>query len=260
MNAFHAGVRMIFCAALFLMGTGHFGDGAQAQQLELDVVSNADSASVYVDGTWVGRIADAPFSISATSRVVVVQAPGDGIWSIDPLRFELPSDSRPRISLDASFAIHYRFDSVPSGASVFSGSKKLGLTPLMHKSERPLSDMVRIQLEGYQEVQIEPGSAIWNHIPVQLEALDRLGEAVGSHHIVDDKGPNWVNIAVTASAFAAGALAVHYRTKADNRFEDYGVSGKESLRSDIRRLDVQSGVALGVMQAGLGFVAFRLAF
>ena len=61
-------------------------------------------------------------------------------------------------------------------------------------------------------------------------------------------------------ALAASALAIHFRTKADNRFDDYHEKGNLSLKSDIRRLDVQSGVALGVMQLGLGVVVFRLAF
>jgi len=84
--------------------------------------------------------------------------------------------------------------------------------------------------------------------------------AVGSEHIVPKARKDWVSIAATASAFAAGALAIHFRTRADNRFSDYQKSGKESLRSDVQRLDVQSGVALGVMHAGLGIVVFRLAF
>jgi hypothetical protein len=233
---------------------------AGAQDRRLEIVSNVDSAAVYVDGAWVGIVADSPFQIARSASNVTVRASEEGIWSIEPQWFELPTDSDGPIKLDALFDYHYRFESVPSGAGVFSGQQKLGLTPLLYRSEGPLQDMVRIQLDGYREVSLSPGSDIWNHVPVSLTPVTPMAEAVRSDHIMTEKGPNWVNIAVTAGSVVAGALAVHYRTKADNRFDDYGVSGKESLRSDIRRLDVQSGVALGAMQAGLGFVAFRLAF
>jgi len=65
-------------------------------------------------------------------------------------------------------------------------------------------------------------------------------------------------MAVAALSFTAAVLAIHYRTKADNRFDDYASSGSASLRAKINRLDRQSGIALGTMQLGLGFVAVRL--
>lgn len=260
MKALISAVRHIALALSFVMASHSLVESVHAQEMELEIVTNADSAAVFADGAWVGLAVDGPFRIPAATREVVVRAPGAGIWSIDPLRFELDRERQGRLSLKASFPFHYRFESIPSGASVFAGSQRIGVTPMLHKSDRPLNELVRMELKGFHATMIEPGSAIWNHVPVRLEPNAQVNEAVRSNHIVEEKRPNWVNIAVSASALAAGALAVHYRTKADNRFDDFGVTGKASLRSDIRRLDVQSGVALGVMQAGLGFVAFRLAF
>lgn len=241
------------CSLTVLPGT------VQGQDRQLILTSNADSAGVWVDGAWMGTVEDAPFMIASTARQVVVRPPGNDIWSINPLHFDLGKETADAITLDAAFEYHYRIESIPSGAHVFLGETGVGITPTTHRTPEPLQEMIRLELEGYKPGEVEPGQNLWNHVSTTMEPLPSLAEAVRSDHVVSGKGPNWVNIAVTASAFAAGALAVHYRTKADNRFDDYGVTGKESLRSDIRRLDVQSGVALGVMQAGLGFVAIRLA-
>lgn len=245
------------CALTLLLAIGP--TEANGQQRQLALTSNADSAGVWVDGAWLGSVEDGPFMIASSAREVVVRPPGNGLWSINPLRFDLEEVSGESIILDASFEHHYRIESIPSGASVFLGETGLGKTPMIHRSPVPLEQMIRLELSGYTSETIEAGTRLWNHVSVPMTPAGSMAEAIGSNHVLDEKGPNWVNIAVTASAFVAGALAVHYRTKADNRFDDYGVTGKESLRSDIRRLDVQSGVALGVMQAGLGFVAVRLA-
>lgn len=74
------------------------------------------------------------------------------------------------------------------------------------------------------------------------------------------KNRAWISYAAAGTSVAAGILAVHFRTKADNRFDDYLESGSSSLKRQVKRLDVQSGVALGVMQVGVGVVAFRMIF
>jgi len=78
---------------------------------------------------------------------------------------------------------------------------------------------------------------------------------------VDTVPPNnkWIAIAAGASVLA-GVAAIHFRTKADNRFNDYLKTGDNRLKKQVKSLDVQSGAALGVMQIGVGIIAFRLIF
>ena len=71
---------------------------------------------------------------------------------------------------------------------------------------------------------------------------------------------NWIDYVAIGTAIAGGILAVHYRTKADNRFDDYNETRDPALKSDVKQLDLYSGVALGAMQVGLGVIAFRLIF
>ncbi len=231
-----------------------------AQQRQLTVSSNADSAMVYVDGNWVGLVSGSPFSIPQGAQSVTVRPPLGGAWSIEPLWFDVSEQTGARTELNAAFDHHYQFVSAPSGAFVFHGQQQLGVTPFLHRTPSPLTEDIRFSLPGYMDVRMKAGDDLWNRVPATLEPLASTAEAVRSDHILEDRGPDWINVSATATAFIAGALAIHYRTKADNRFDDFGVTGKQSLRSDIRRLDVQSGVALGVMQAGLGLVAIRLAF
>ena len=70
----------------------------------------------------------------------------------------------------------------------------------------------------------------------------------------------WISLAAAGTSIAAGVLAIHFRTKADNRFEDYLETGSPALKRRVQRLDVQSGIALGAMQVGVGVIAFRMIF
>ena len=74
------------------------------------------------------------------------------------------------------------------------------------------------------------------------------------------KRRNWISFAAAGTSILAGALAIHLRTKADNRFETYLKTGNPTLKTTVKRLDLQSGMALGVMQVGVGIIAFRLIF
>ncbi|MEQ9104384.1 MAG: hypothetical protein RIE53_06765 [Rhodothermales bacterium] len=76
----------------------------------------------------------------------------------------------------------------------------------------------------------------------------------------DVRKRRWIDVVSLSGAVVAGALAVHYRTKADNRFEDWEADKRPQLKRDIQRLDVLSGVSTGVMQVGIGVFAFRLVF
>jgi len=230
---------------------------AVAQEKRVSVTSNVDSAAVFIDDAWVGRAADSPFFVASDASVVTVRLPWLSAWSIEPLHFDLESGDT---SVKAEFPFHYRFESVPSGATVFEGSNQLGKTPFTHRTDKALDGSVRVSLPGYLDAVPNLDTAIWSKVRVEMLPDAASSLAVGSEHIVPKARKDWVSIAATASAFAAGALAIHFRTRADNRFSDYQKSGKESLRSDVQRLDVQSGVALGVMHAGLGIVVFRLAF
>ncbi len=74
------------------------------------------------------------------------------------------------------------------------------------------------------------------------------------------KKRTWITYAAAGASLLAGAVAIHLRTKADSRFNSYLESGSPVLKREIKRLDFQSGMALGVMQVGVGIIAFRLVF
>lgn len=248
--------NMAFAIVMFLSAGAAVG-----QSKTLSISSNLNSATVYVDGEWLGVVGQAPFQIASNAESVRVTASEPGIWSVEPLLFDLTQESGSTISLEAVFPQTIRVESIPSGARVFnSRGVQLGVTPLQWTTDEPITEELTVAIGAHESITFIPGSEVWNR---HLFLLKRLTPEVGvvpARVLGEKPSRRWINKVALTSAFAAGALAVHFRTKADNRFDDYNQTGNRALRGDIRRLDIQSGVALGAVQVGLGVVAIRLAF
>lgn len=233
-----------------------------AQVRSLSVDSNMKAAHVFVDGEWMGRVSHSPFLVAETARQLVVKPEDLDAWAIRPVRFDLTT-GKGDATLDARFPYHYRVESSPPGADVFlispSGNEWLGETPLVHKSPEALMGEFRVAKEGHVAVRLEPGQEFWNHDLVTLRISGQhAAHRVGLTEI--NRRRRWIDVAALSTAAVAGALAVHYRTKADHRFERWQETQDSNLKDRVQRLDVYSGVAVGTMQVGLGVFAFRLIF
>ena len=70
-----------------------------------------------------------------------------------------------------------------------------------------------------------------------------------------------IDVSLGVAALAAGAVAVHYKFRADaldDRYRgDTSERGNEALRQEALRLDRLSAAALGAMQMGVGVLALR---
>ncbi|MEM0964322.1 MAG: prenyltransferase, partial [Bacteroidota bacterium] len=70
------------------------------------------------------------------------------------------------------------------------------------------------------------------------------------------------DLGIGAAALAAGAVAVHFKFRADSvddryRSETSPERGDEALLDEALRLDRYSAAALGAMQVGVGVLALR---
>lgn len=260
-------IRVALVACLILIGLGHLVvPEASGRQAVLIVESNQNDAGVFADGEWIGHASRSPFGLPAGVRQITVSPPGLDAWSIDPIRVELTGSEQDTIRVDAVFPWYYKFESVPLNVAIThvdaDRSMRLGVAPLLHISDEPLTGSFVFEKEGYHSIDRPVQSQLWNRYLVELEPdVEALQAAPDLALRRDDRrSRRWIDVASVTAALAAGALAVHYRTKADNRFETWQETGDPALKDEIQRLDVYSGVALGTMQVGVGIFAFRLAF
>ena len=230
----------------------------------IDLQTNTPYASVYADDVLLGRASQRHFRVPSGTRRIELVVAGKDNWSIPPVFADLPAITRSdTLIVRLDFPHHYRIESTPFGAhvSLSSADLLLGKTPVELTVDDPLNGTLVLELDGYFSEEIQPGREIWNVHAVRMRPIDS-GTAAASRIALapPSKRKKWIDYAALGTAAAAGVVAVHYKFKADRRFETYQETGDPSLRPDIERYDVYSGVALGVMQAGLGLFAIRLIF
>lgn len=121
-------------------------------------------------------------------------------------------------------------------------------SPQLMRVEMILADFV----ENSSELTLR---AIFPEVEPQAE---RPSVNVGLGSVV--KKRKWITYTAAGASLLAGAAAIHFRTKADSRFNSYLETGSPRLKRQIKQLDLKSGVALGAMQIGVGVIAFRLIF
>lgn len=229
----------------------------------LKLRTNVPDALVFIDSKLVGRAREGTFRIQTDARLVQLTAPTLGAWSIEPVSRRLSQvllrSAPDTVEVELTFPYHYYINSAPYGAEVrvrTDSLRQVGRTPVrfaVHGS--PASEIV-LSLDGYREETWVPTTALWNRHVTALDPAE-----TGSSTVlvtVDEKKRWWIDAVSLVVAGAGAATAVHYKFKADRRYEVYSQTGDPSLRPEIRRLDTRSAVGLGVMQAGLALFAIRM--
>lgn len=237
---------------------------AQRQPVTLRVDSNAPEAAVYVDGERIGRAGARFFTIGPGAREVELVLTRRYSWSVPPISARLNHlVAGDTVAITLHFPYYYRFESVPHHAEVrlVNGNRTtpLGYTPTTIERKTPLSGSIDLELDGFRTKTVDPGSSIWNFHSVDLEPLDPAVDPSRLMLSRPERRRRWIDYAAVGTALVAGALAVHFKFEADERFDRYQETGDPDLRRGIKRYDVYSGIALGVMQAGVGVFAIRLA-
>lgn len=229
----------------------------------VSIATNAGDALLFADSVLIGPVTSGFIGVPSSTRRLRVAVRNANTWSVPPIERRL--DARPGDSVEVhlQFPYHYRIESVPFGARVHveRGEEwdNLGTTPLFYTSETPLDGRIVIERPGYAIERVAPGGDVWNRHVVMLKPSDELDPTAAQ---VDWHPPKqrsvWIDYAALGTAVVAGVVAVHYKFKADDLYSTYEETADPALRDDIHAHDVRSGVALGVMQAGLGIFALRL--
>ena len=253
-----------------LLGLSVSSAGAQSiDEVVVAIETNTDDAVVYVDSTFLGGVSKRFFSVPSTAREIRLMAPYQASWSLRPVVGKLPAaggvvpSAGDTVDVQVPFPYSYRIDSSPFGASVThialgdTAEVRLGLTPLTLVRPHPLTGRLRVAKVGYEAMTIEPGTDVWNRHSVALAATGSV--EILPVAIDQPRRRRWIDALALGVAGSAAGVAIHYKFKADRRYDAYAENGDPTLRPAIKRLDVRSGIALGVMQAGLGVFAIRMA-
>ena len=232
-------------------------------QVLVHIETNDVSAAVYADSVYLGLASGSPYWVDHDTDIIRLSTLRAAAWSVSPLREKLIATPGDTVQVTLNFPMYHRIESHPFGAEAWlqEGAERrlLGRTPVVYSSPGIQNGMFHIEMEGYAPGAVAPRHDLWNRYEVSLVALSQAGDVAGFTHSVR-RGRVWIDWSAAALAMIAGAVAVHYKFRADRINDDYLATGDPSLRPRVARLDDRSGIALGVMQVGLVTLAVRFAF
>jgi hypothetical protein len=235
----------------------------QQAAVVLQLETNAPSARVYADHILLGTASERFFSMGEGEHEIRLVAADQFSWSIPPVVTRIDSGiAGDTIAVRLDFPYYYRLESTPFDAEVDLRDglvvRPLGFTPSTVESATPLTGVLDIRLAGFKTESIVPGAELWNLHVIRLEPLEETGDVSRFALSPPPSRRRWIDYAAIGTALVAGGVAVHFKFKADRRYDRYVETGDPTLRPTIKRYDTYSGVALGVMQAGAGLFAVRL--
>lgn len=258
-------MRALLLSVLFVLS-----GAVAAQTATLHVATETPSALVVVDGSILGPASESPFEIAVGTHTIALVEP-TGAWEGRRAETSVTAAQADTLTVDLDLPVRTRIESLPLHASVVlvhpDGTEEaLGQTPLVVDRADGLSGQLRARLDGHEEAMMlapeEGGRVSFVLRPEDLAVGETFTHSLPTHR----SNPRRVvlDVGLGALAVAAGAVAVHYKFRADAADADYREVGSlnrgdESFLDEARRLDTYSGVALGVSTASLGILALRLA-
>ena len=244
---------------MLFMGAGL----CRAQQRVVVLIdTNYPEAMLYADSTRLGPARLGTFLVPAHTRQLRLVSPGGDAWSIAPVEAMLNAVAGDTVTVPLPFPYHYHIETIPFGASAFlktmDGRMPLGQTPTLFKSLEIPDGTFIVERQGYMPEELAPGNEVWNRYLVTMQSL-RVDEVESPEEAwrPPPKRRRWIDYSAAAVSVAAGALAIHYKFKADRIDDQYRATGDPELRSRVKDFDTRSAASLGVMQVGLGVLALR---
>ena len=233
---------------------------AQSAHVRVD----AAEGEVVVDGERAGP-AGAWIGVAPGTRTVALVDDADA-WNPRRAMEAVTVAAGDSVTVALVLPLRLRVETLPIRAVVVretGGARDtLGTSPLVLETDGAGPVVLVASLDGYETVRqsVAPDAgAVTLVLPLGDETVPEAALLPTERSTL---GRTLVDLGIGAAALAAGAVAVHYKFRAndvDERYRTEGTPdfGDEALRDEALRLDRYSAVALGAMQVGVGVLALR---
>lgn len=228
------------------------------------LVVETDGSAVVIRGAGETRVTEPPGTVVALpAGAATVEAVDDpAAWNARRAEttVTLVAGDTARVALP--LPVRYRVETFPLGAALTVDGRPVGTAPATVDLPRGATATLVARLDGHADA---TATLAGDGGRVDLTLRPTSAEAPAVVLLPTQRSPRartLIDVGIGALAVAAGAVAVHYKFRADRlddryRDPDGPDFGNETLRTEAEALDVRSGVALGVMQAGLVGLAVR---
>jgi hypothetical protein len=212
---------------------------------------------VFADSQYVGTAPFTAFSRVEGEHILRYVPPDSGRWPSTAVVETLTFRRGGRLVRTLGVPSTCHLTTEPYGATVRRDGVELGVTPLDVQFTSTKS-LVTLEKAGFETATVPlSGGEPWIHL--LLHPKEGVPADPQALYLGGEQSKNMLPIYVTTGATViTGTAAAILKIKADNRYDDYRQSGDARALTDVRRLDLASGVSLALSELSLVGLAYFL--
>ena len=230
-----------YIVMFIVLGTNVFAQNCKAT---LNITANNSSALIFINDNYLGKgsisieVEKGRYTVAVRESLVK----WNGYEKFDTVNVDR-CDKQYSLKFDVAEKVFV--DSSPQNAAIVENDSIVGYTPNF------------INLKQFQDIQLKKGSSItdirYNSLlENKTQHIDYKPKIVTP----DFTETPWFKVLV-GSAVVFGVTAAYFKLQADKKYDSYLFSKDRSTLDEVDRLDVYSGVALGLLQVNVGYLIYR---
>ncbi len=235
-----------------------------AKTFTINILSNLDDSKIFFDTNFIGMTPLVNYNIKeGFYRIRIFNPKSIKNWENENESVDIYINKDTTIK--TNFRYYYFFNSTPFDADVFKNDSLYGKTPLRFFSDNPVSGNLIFKKKNYKNYiydlknyDFETGA----NILLKPKGLETVNDLVYKNRVTQFKTKRALIpiISLAAASLAGGYLAINFKTKANNAYNNYLIDGSASNLNTSRSNDTNFAFSLILMQAAIAGLIYFLFF
>ena len=216
---------------------------AQDTTLILTIQTNAENAALFFDDKFIG--VGSEIQVETKPGIHLIQVVSNlKEWNAEIITDTINTEDSESLFLNYDFNAQLILNTIPQDVSVFERDSLVGFTPILLE-------------ESYNEIKLE--KSYYQSIKVTQEEISKgkIPELLYTGHPPEQHfyGSTLFNI-LLGTAIALGATTAYYKLEADNKFDEYKITGNPELIDDVDKYDLLSGATLIALEVNFALIIY----
>ncbi|MFN0157440.1 MAG: PEGA domain-containing protein [Bacteroidota bacterium] len=224
----------------------------------ITILSDVEGATAFINGEKKGHT---PVSadLAEGHYTLLIVHPDHDDWRAESIRDSFEVEATSRDTLHFRFGQYVSITSDPFGAEVVIEDSIVGTTPMVFQNNETISATLLVRKPGYEPATLDLRSDGTNKFTVTLA---RHGTGTGtdpsdvfSDHSYSSSSSLRLYIA-GAAAVISGALAAHFKLKADDNYAAYRFTRDPAALDRTHRFDTAAALSIAATQISVGLFTY----
>lgn len=216
---------------------------AQTNSIQLLIQTNRDSTGFFIDNKFIGVGKNLTLNIEAgTHTIYLVESIKQ--WDAEIIKDTILVEGINQLNLEYNFNEKFLVNTVPQDVSVYEKDSLMGFTPAYIESG--FTDL-QLKKLNYQNINVSFNEIAGGDKP----ELIFTGEP--------PETPFYGSALFTlllGTAIALGATTAYLKLEADDKFEEYSITGDPELIDEVNQYDVASATTLVIFELNVALIIY----